>query len=80
MCCASRRRGRTAKPGPNSSQFFASYNTSKKGITLDLSKPRARELVLKLIPWADIVAESFTPKAMRNWGLDYEHLRAINST
>ena len=51
-----------ARPEPNGSQFFASYNTSKKGITLDLSKPRARELVKKLVPWADIVAESFTPK------------------
>ncbi len=67
-----------ARPDPNGSQFFASYNTSKKGITLDLSKPRARELVRKLVPWADIVAESFTPKAMRNWELDYEHLRQIN--
>jgi len=65
------------QPGPNNSQFFASYNTSKKGITLDLGKPKARELILKLIPWADIVSESFTPKAMRNWGLDYEQLRKI---
>ena len=32
------------QPGLNRSQFFASYNTSKKGITLDLSKPKAREL------------------------------------
>jgi len=67
------------QPGPNNSQFFASYNTSKKGITLDLGKPKARELILKLITWADIVSESFTPKAMRNWGLDYEHLRQIKS-
>ena len=29
------------------------------------------------MPWADIVVESFTPKAMRNWGLDYEHLREL---
>src|SRR5580658_4553680 len=66
-----------AKPGVNSSQFFASYNTSKKGITLDLSKPAARELARKLVPWADIVIESFTPKAMRKWELDYPHLREI---
>jgi crotonobetainyl-CoA:carnitine CoA-transferase CaiB-like acyl-CoA transferase len=65
------------RPGPNNSQFYASFNTSKKDITLDLSKPKARELVLKLVPWADIVSESFTPKAMRNWGMDYEHLREI---
>ncbi|MGH7782002.1 MAG: CaiB/BaiF CoA transferase family protein [Candidatus Binataceae bacterium] len=68
-----------ANPGINSSQFFASYNTSKKGITLDLAKPKARELVKKLVPWADIVVESFTPKAMRNWGLDYERLRELRS-
>jgi crotonobetainyl-CoA:carnitine CoA-transferase CaiB-like acyl-CoA transferase len=65
------------QPGPNNSQFYASFNTSKKDITLDLSKPKARELVLKLVTWADIVSESFTPKAMRNWGMDYEHLRKI---
>src|ERR1700756_90149 len=63
-----------AMPGINRSQFFASYNTSKKSITLDLSKPKARELVKRLVPWADIIVESFTPKAMRNWGLDYENL------
>ncbi len=65
------------QPGPNNSQFFASFNTSKKGLTLDLSKPKARELALRLLPWADVVSESFTPKAMRNWAMDYEHLRAI---
>lgn len=66
-----------AQPGINSSQFFASFNTSKKGITLDLSKPKARELVLRLVPWADVVAESFTPKTMRGWGLGYENLRTV---
>ncbi len=68
-----------AMPGINNSQFFASFNTSKKGITLDLSKPKARELVKRMVPWADIVVESFTPKAMRNWGLDYENLCAIRA-
>src|ERR1700730_5993197 len=66
-----------ARPGIDTSQFFASFNTSKRSITLDLGKPGARELVLKLLPWADIVAESFTPKALRKWDLDYEHLRAL---
>ena len=66
-----------AKPGVNNSQFFASFNTSKKDITLDMSKPKARELFLRLVPWADIVTESFTPKNLRNWRLDYEHLRAV---
>jgi benzylsuccinate CoA-transferase BbsF subunit len=66
-----------ATPGINRSQFFASFNSSKKGITLDLSKPKARDLAKRLVPWADIIVESFTPKAMRNWGLDYENLREL---
>ncbi len=66
-----------AKPGVNNSQFFASYNTSKKGITLDMSKPKAREIFLRMLPWADVVTENFTPKALRKWDLDYEHLSAL---
>jgi benzylsuccinate CoA-transferase BbsF subunit len=65
------------KPGIDTSQFFASYNTSKKAITLDMSQPRAREIFLRLLPWADVVTESFTPKALRNWGLDYGKLSAL---
>jgi benzylsuccinate CoA-transferase BbsF subunit len=66
-----------AKPGVNNSQFFASYNTSKKGITLDMRKPKAREIFLRLVPWADVVAESFTPKTLRQWEVDYECLRRL---
>ena len=66
-----------AEPGINNSQFFASFNTSKRGLALDMSKPRARELFLKMLPWADVVTESFTPKTLRNWGLDYESMRAV---
>src|SRR5206468_4066299 len=32
------------KPGIERSQFYASYNTSKLGIALDLSKPAARDI------------------------------------
>ena len=66
-----------ATPGLNRSQFFASFNTSKRSIALDLAKPEAREIAKRLVPWADIVVESFTPKAMRKWELDYDHLREI---
>jgi benzylsuccinate CoA-transferase BbsF subunit len=34
-------------------------------------------VALDLVRWADVVMESFSPKAMRAWGLDYESLRAI---
>lgn len=65
------------EPGLNRSQFVANYNTSKLGMALDLSQPKGRELALKLVEWADVVLESFTPGTMAKWGLDYESLRKV---
>ncbi|HJU29764.1 MAG TPA: CoA transferase, partial [Candidatus Binataceae bacterium] len=59
------------------SGLFANNNAGKYGVTLDLSKPAAREVVHDLVRWADVVSESFSPKAMRAWGFDYESLRKI---
>ena len=66
------------KSGFNRSQFPANFNTSKYGLGLNLAKPEAREVVRRLLlEWKpDILAESFTPKAMKGWGLDYESMRA----
>lgn len=46
-------------------------------MALNLSHPGARELALRLIAFADVVLESFTPGTMARWGLDYEALRAV---
>ena len=64
--------------GPDSSGLFANCNAGKFGISLDLANPAAREVVHDLVRWADIVTESFSPKAMRAWGFDYESLRKVN--
>jgi crotonobetainyl-CoA:carnitine CoA-transferase CaiB-like acyl-CoA transferase len=68
-----------AKPGIERSQFYASYNTSKYGIALDLSRPEARAIARRLAVWADVVVESFTPHVMRGWGLGWDDLRALNA-
>jgi len=65
------------KPSHDGSGLFGTYNAGKLGLGLDLSKPQAREVVLDLVRWADVVCESFSPKAMRAWGLDYESLRKV---
>ena len=64
--------------GINRSAYFASYNANKMGITVDMRHPRARELMLRLAGWADIVTENFTPGTMEGWGLGFEELRAVN--
>ena len=67
------------QPGINRSQFPANYNTSKYGLGLNLAKPEARDLVRRIVTeWQpDIVAESFTPRVMQSWRLDYESIRAL---
>ena len=65
------------KPAHDSSALFGTYNASKLGLALDLNKPQARDVVLDLVRWADVVCESFSPKAMRAWRLDYESLRQV---
>ena len=66
-------------PGINRSQFVANFNTSKYGLGLNMAKLQARELVKNMITrWGpDILAESFTPKVMRGWGLDYHSVREL---
>ena len=63
----------------NKSPFMANYNSSKFGISLNLNKERGRDIIKRfLTEWKpDVVAESYTPRAMRNWQLDYEHVKAI---
>ena len=62
---------------PEYSALFGNNNAGKLSLTLDLSNPRARAIVLDLVRWADVVCEAFSPKAMRAWEFDYESLRKI---
>lgn len=64
--------------GVNRSQFFANFNSSKLGLTLNLNHPKGREAAWRLTAWADVVIESFTPKAMRRWGLAYDDICQFN--
>jgi benzylsuccinate CoA-transferase BbsF subunit len=64
------------QPGINNSGWYGAMNLGKYNLALDLNNAAGREVVDKLIDWADVVIESFTPGTMAQWGLDYESLRA----
>lgn len=53
-------------------------NRGKQSIVLNLADPRGVELVRGLARRADVVIDNFSARVMRNWGLDYEALRALN--
>ncbi|MGH1492837.1 MAG: CaiB/BaiF CoA transferase family protein [Acidimicrobiales bacterium] len=63
--------------GVENGGLFQNMNAGKMSISLDMSKPEAIDVVHDLVRWADVVCESFSPKAMKGWGLGYEDLKAI---
>jgi benzylsuccinate CoA-transferase BbsF subunit len=64
-------------PGINRSAFGAFANTNKFSMSVDLNTEKGREVAIRLIKWADIVTESFTPGVMAKYGLDYESVKKI---
>jgi len=63
--------------GAENSAFYHHLNANKLGVTLDLTKEEGRAVALDLVRWTDVVLESFSPRAMRSWGMDYESLRKV---
>jgi benzylsuccinate CoA-transferase BbsF subunit len=69
------------KPGARpleGSGYFASRNTSKKSIALNMSHPQARQIALRLASRCSIVSNNFRPGVMEKWGLGYAEVAAVN--
>jgi benzylsuccinate CoA-transferase BbsF subunit len=61
----------------NVSGYFNTWNRNKLGITLDMTHPESKELVVNLVKICDVVIENFSPRVMANWGLSYETLKEV---
>lgn len=64
--------------GLERSAVFHNCNAGKLGVTLDLARREALDVLRDLVAWCDVVVESYSFGTMKKWGLDYEGLRAIN--
>ena len=60
------------------SLHWHSPNAGKLGFTLDLTHSLAKQVVLDLAAWADIVVESFSSGTMDRFGIGYQTLREAN--
>jgi crotonobetainyl-CoA:carnitine CoA-transferase CaiB-like acyl-CoA transferase len=56
---------------------FLSLNRNKRSLTLDSSKPGAREIIQRLAKSADVVVANLPIAVLRKMGLDYDALRAL---
>ena len=64
-------------PGPDRSITFNIFNSSKKSFTVNLRKPRGREIFTRLVAWSDIVLQNQRPGLMRHLGFGYEELKKV---
>jgi crotonobetainyl-CoA:carnitine CoA-transferase CaiB-like acyl-CoA transferase len=73
--------GRSNGLGPDGfSSYFEGHNRGKRSITLDLKVPGAIEIVKRIVPAVDVVAENFRPGVMERMGLGYDDLCKLNPT
>ncbi len=58
--------------------YFAQQNAGKRNLSLDLTRPEATALLLRLVERADVLLENFRPGVMERLGLGYEAAAAAN--
>lgn len=65
-------------PHPDQSSLFLAYNTNKRGITLDVTAPTGREVLLRLLASRDVLIESFPPGTLDSLDIGAAVLRQHN--
>ncbi len=65
-------------PGTTTGHTAANMNQSKRGVAIDFTKPEGLAVAHKMVEWADVVVENFTPGTAERIGLGYPQLREIN--
>ena len=65
-------------PGTTTGHMAANMNQSKLGISIDFTTEKGLEVAHRMVEWADVVVENFTPGTAERLGLGYEQLREIN--
>jgi CoA:oxalate CoA-transferase len=70
---------RATPPSRNGeSVSFVALNRNKRSLVLDLKRPEAREIVLKLAANSDALLEAYRPGALEKLGLGPEQVKRVN--
>jgi benzylsuccinate CoA-transferase BbsF subunit len=65
------------KPDPDTSMFFGRHNSNKLSVSINLQIPGGKQLAWKLIQWADIITENFSPGTMDKLGFGYDEVKKV---
>jgi len=58
--------------------YFEGHNRNKRGITLDLSKEKGREVLYRLVEKSDVFVHNFRKHVPQRLGVDYDTLSRYN--
>jgi len=58
--------------------FYLGANFNKRNVSLDITQPQGRELLVRMIQSADVLIENYAPRVLESVGLDWDAVRAIN--
>jgi formyl-CoA transferase len=58
--------------------YYTCANRNKRAITLDMAKAEGQALIRQLAAQSDILVENFKVGGLRQYGLDYDSLKAVN--
>lgn len=63
---------------PDRDPWFHSGVRNQLSVAIDMDQPQAIPLLKNLIKISDIVVENFSPKVLKQHGLDYQSLAEVN--
>ncbi|MDM0075658.1 CaiB/BaiF CoA-transferase family protein [Variovorax sp. J2P1-59] len=62
----------------NQATYFTACNRNKRSVTIDMATGEGQALLKQMAAQSDILVENFKTGGLRQYGLDYESLRAAN--
>ena len=58
--------------------YYLCANRNKRSITVDITQPEGQDIVRRLAAQSDVVLENFKLRGLKQYGLDYDSLKAVN--
>ncbi len=58
--------------------YFHSANRGKQSVAVDMAKPEGQAIIRELVKVSDVVLENYKVGGLKQYGLDYDSLKALN--
>ena len=58
--------------------YIEAFNRGKRSLTLDLRNPASKDVIHRMLQWADVLTENFRPGFLDSIGYSYEECKKVN--